>query len=216
MKKYMLLTASFLLFLFSSCRKDRVREPVYPTPQEYIFTDDFNNDNNGWSFADPSNYAYGVVSNGTFKFDYNDNYYEAYYVAHDVGFNPNNDFTIQARIGSDNNMGILFGYDANNGTYGYSFTVDYDGYFALYDEGGNGYGTDIQTLVAPQTRSFVNYNGDWNDLEIDQRGSRWIGYINNQQVFNVSARNFRGSALGFVVVANTRGEADYFEAHWLQ
>lgn len=203
-----------LIFILSSCLRENNIRPQNPL-REYSFIEDFNNDRNGWSFADPANLAYGVVSNGTFKFDYNDNYSVAYYVAQDFGFNPNYDFTITTKIGSNNNMGLLFGYNDQNYSYGYTFTIDYDGYFALYDEGGNGYGDAITTLVEPQTNNRVRYNGDWNTLSIEQRGSRWIGYINDYQVFNIRAQNFRGSGVGFMVVANTQGEADFIDAHWL-
>lgn len=213
MKKYILIAGVFTLAAFSSCRRDRGPQPGYQ-PRAYSFIEDFNNDQRGWSFADPDNLAYGVVSNGTFKFDYNDNYYDAYYVAQDFDFNPYDDFTVSARIGSDNNMGLLFGYNAANNAYGYSFTVDANGYFALYDEGGNGYGPDIEELVPLQTNGYVNGNQDWNEVSVEQRGSRWIGYINGYQVFNIAAQNFKGTGVGFVVVSNTQGEADYLEAYW--
>lgn len=213
--KNLLFTSGILMSLiFSSCVRDNIR-PLPPPVREYAFIEDFNNDNRGWSFADPVHFAYGVVSNGTFKFDYNDDYPESYYVSRGFGFNPYNDFTISTKIGSNNNMGLLFGYDERNYSYGYTFTIDYDGYFALYDEGGNGYGPDIETLVEPQTNNRVNINGNWNVLTIEQRGNRWIGYVNNYQVFNIAAQNFKGSGIGFMNVANTQGEADFIEAHWL-
>jgi len=198
----------------SSCVRDRGPQPYYPQP--YTYTEEFDNDYNNWSFADPSNLAYGVVSGGTFKFDYNDNLSEAYYVSKTIGFNRYNDFTIYTRIGSDNNMGLLFGYNAATGSYGYSFMVSYDGFYALYDEGGNGYGSDIQTLVEPATGSFVNPNGDWNELRLEQRGNRWIGYVNNYQVFNIEAQQLKGTNVGFVNVQETRGEADYLQVDWLE
>jgi hypothetical protein len=110
-------------------------------------------------------------------------------------------------------MGLLFGYQ-ENGAYGYSFTVDADGYFALYDEGGNGYGPNIQELVPLQTNNYVNGNQDWNEVSVEQQGSRWIGYVNGYQVFDIAAQNFKGNRVGFVVVPNTQGEADYLEAYW--
>lgn len=208
-----LLIACIALFT-ASCVRDDGPGP-YP-PQPYTYNEEFNNNNNGWSFADAANNAYGVVSNGTFKFDYNDDLSEAYYVSKDIGFNPYNDFTIYTRIGSDNNMGLLFGYNRSNGSFGYSFTIDYDGYYALYDEGGNGYGPDIQEIVAPATNPNVNRNGDWNELRLEQRGNRWIGYVNNTQVFNVPAQGLRGTNVGFVDVKFTHGEADYLQVDWLE
>lgn len=113
-------------------------------------------------------------------------------------------------------MGILFGYDNQKGAYGYSFTIDYDGYYALYDEGGNGYGADLTTLVGPETGNFVNPNGDWNQVKIVQSGNHWIGYVNNVQVFDIQAQNIVGTGVGFVDVAQTQGEADYLEVHWYE
>lgn len=204
------------LTLFAgSCTVDNRSTPQpQPSLQQHIFDEEFNNDRNGWSFADPANLAYGVVSNGTFKFDYNDDLYEAYYASKFFGFNPYDDFTIEARIGSSNTMGILFGFDDDKGTYGYSFTIDYDGYYTLYDEGGNGYGTDLQTIFGPETGNFVEPYGDWNNLKIEQRGNRWIGYVNNVQVFNIDAQNMKANGVGFVDVAKTQGEADYLVVSW--
>lgn len=199
------------IILASSCGRDNVG-PIY----DYrTFVDEFSDDRNGWSFADQANLAYGVVDNGTFQFDYNDDLSPAYYVSKDVGLNPNNDFTIQTRIGSNNNMGLLFGYSGSTGAYGYSFTVDANGYYAFYDEGGNGYGPDIQTIIPPTTNSFINGNGQFNDLKLEQRGNRWIGYINNYQVFNIERQNMNGYNVGFVDVSNTQGEADYLQVDWI-
>ena len=113
-------------------------------------------------------------------------------------------------------MGLLFGYNAANNSYGYSFTVDYDGYFALYDEGGNGYGSNISAIVPKTKMNFVNRNGDWNDLRIEKRGNSWIGYINGNRVFNVAAQKINGGMVGFVVLSDTQGEADYIQADWYE
>lgn len=215
MNKFIPIFGISVLSLFaSSCVRDRGPQPNIP--QQYTYADEFENNNNGWGFADQTNMAYGVVSNGTYKFDYNDDFQEAYYVSKNIGFNPYNDFTIQTRIGSNNNMGLLFGDNSSINSFGYSFTVDYDGYYALYDEGGNGYGTEVQALVSPETNNYVNRNGDWNELKLEQRGNRWIGYVNNVQVFNIQAQNLKGTNAGFVDVKQTQGEADYLQVDWIQ
>ncbi len=144
--------ATLFIFTLSSCSRDDRYDP-HPYPQQYTYSDEFDNNSNGWNFSDPVNLAYGVVSNGTFNFDYNDDGSEAYYASKNINFNPYNDFTLYTRIGSNNNMGLLFGYRDNSETYGYSFTVDFNGNYALYDEGGNGYGPDVQTLIAPNNNT---------------------------------------------------------------
>lgn len=205
--------------LFTACRPYDYRPGTGGGgyyPQLFQYVEDFDNDRDNWSFADGTNYAYGIVSNGTFKFDYNDVNGEAYYLSKDVLFNTGDDFTLYTRIGSNGTMGLLFGYNANTGNYGYSFTVDYDGYVALYDEGGNGYGNDIQEIVSPFTNRYININGDWNELRLEQRGSRWKGYVNDVEVFNIPAQRLRYGTLGFMVTAKTQGEADYIQADWYE
>ena len=208
--------ATLFIFTLASCRRDRY-DPYPPYQQKYTYADEFDNNSNGWAFADQANLAYGIVSEGTFKFDYNDDGSEAYYASKNIGFNYNNDFTLYTRIGSNNNMGLLFGYRDNSQTYGYSFTINAFGEYALYDEGGNGYGPDVQTIIAANNNTGAGRpNGDWNDLRLEQRGNRWLGYVNDILVFNIEAQTIRGSNVGFVNVAFTQGEADYLQVDWLQ
>ena len=209
-----ILSITGLSIFASSCIRDDGPQPYYPQPHTY--TEEFNNNSRGWAFEDPANYAYGEVSNGTYKFVYNDDLDEAYYVSKTIGFNRYNDFTIQTRIGSNNNMGLLFGDNSSVNSFGYSFTVDYYGYYALYDEGGNGYGPNVQEIVPRTTNANVNINGDWNELRLEQRGNRWIGYVKNVQVFNVPAQTLRGTNVGFVDVKLTEGEADYLQVDWIE
>jgi hypothetical protein len=209
-----ILSITGLSIFASSCVRDDGPQPYYP--QRYTYTEEFNNNSRGWAFEDPANNAFGEVYDGTYKFVYNDNLEQAYYVSKTIGFNRYNDFTIQTRIGSDNNMGLLFGDNSSVNSYGYSFTVDKYGNYALYDEGGNGYGPDIQEIIPPTNNSNVNPGGDWNDLRLEQRGQRWIGYINNAQVFNIPAQTLRGTNVGFVDVALTQGEADYLQVDWIE
>ncbi len=63
-------------------------------------------------------------------------------------------------------------------------------------------------LLAPATNNNVNRNGNWNELRLEQRNGRWLGFVNNTQVFNVPAQNLKGTNVGFVDVKFTHGEAD--------
>jgi len=214
MKKIGTVLALVLLLGMTSC----VKEDYYINQNRVFrtFVDDFNDNRNNWQFADGYNLAYGIISNGTFKVDYNDNLLEAYYVSKAINLNIYNDFTLYTRIGSNKNMGLLFGYNAATRSYGYSFTVDYNGNFALYDEGGNGYGEGLYAIIPKTKFNFINTNGNWNDLKLEKRNNRWIGSINGYQVFNVAAQTLRGGSVGFVVESNTQGEADYIQADWYE
>lgn len=198
----------------NSCRPMDDPPPPRPKPIEYSFVDEFDNDNNQWAFADQDNYGYGAVSNGTFKISYLDDLFDAYYVSRDIGFNTQNNFKIYTRIGSDNNMGLLFGYNDATNSYGYSFMIDYDGYYALYDEGGNGYGNDVTSITELVTNRYVKGDGDWNEVVFEQRGSNWIGYINDVEVFRVPKERLAAGSVGFVLVPETQGEADYIQVDW--
>src|SRR5690606_7101687 len=213
MKKFILFAILGGGLALSSCERHYV-EPYPPVENTYTFVDEFVDNRNGWAFADQVEDAYGVVTgNGTFAFSYLDPYGIAYYRSKDIRFNPDKNFVLQTRIGSDNNMGLLFGFDDRTGAYGYSFTVDYDGYVALWDEGGNGNGNqDIVAVVEPFRHNAVNRNGNWNDLVLEQVGNNWIGYVNDVKVFTVRAQYLAKGSVGFVVVGNTRGEADYIQA----
>jgi hypothetical protein len=213
-KVFSILSIAGLSIFATSCVRDNGPGPYQP--QRVTYDEEFNDNSRGWNFADAASFAYGVVSNGTYKFDYNDDLQEAYYASKPIGFNQYDDYTIQTRIGSNNNMGLLFGDNSSIHSYGYSFTVDYDGYYALYDEGGNGYGPNVQTIVAPATNSNVFINGAFNELRLEKRGQRWIGYVNDVQVFNVAAETLKGTNVGFVDVKNTQGEADYLQVDWYE
>ncbi len=213
MKKIFPFLSLILLVGISSCRRDNNPQPQ---PQQATFVDEYDNDDNNWGFNDNMNLASGYVNNGTYKMFYDDTLSPSYYISKKINrWDVKDDFTIYTRIGSNNNMGLLFGYQTGgNGAYGYTFTIDYDGYFALYDEGGNGYGPNITEIVPPQTNAYVKGNGDWNEVKLVQKNNRWIGYINEVEAFNVPAKQIIGENLGYVLVSNTAGEADYIQINY--
>lgn len=210
MKKLALFLALPVALLASSCHIHS-NNPEPPIDDSYYFTEDFNNNKNGWSFDDPDNYAYGEISGGTYKMEYLDDYYPAYYISQDFPFNYNDNFIIEAKIGSDNEMGLLFGFDDRKGAYGYSINIDYDGNFRMFDEGGNGYGDEVTEIYPLSTSSVVRDLGDWNTVRIEQYGSTWIVSINGYEVFTMPAQNIRGGGVGFVLAGFTQGEADYLD-----
>ena len=211
MKKFTY-TAAILFFssvLFTSCI---IREEHYntnpqpqPTGYQYIFNEDFNNDTRGWAFDDQRDSAYALVTNGLYKFvDYSFN--GGYHIAA-VKTNANvyRDFKVQTRMKSNYAMALIFG--ASGSDYGYSFFIDEAGYFAIYKEG-----LTPQSIISWQYNSAIR--PDWNDVELEQVGDYWYGYINGKKVFQTPARNLNGSQFGFMVLANTTGYADYLTIKW--
>lgn len=208
MKKLALSTFGIGALLLTSCVRTDVVHPVIET---YAFSEDFNNNINGWNFSDAANYASGFIAGGTYRISYQDDYFPAYYVSQTLPFNRADDFIIETKMGSDNNMGLLFGYNDAIGAYGYSLTIDYDGNFALYDEGGNGYGTEVEEIYPLSSSSVVRNAGDWNTVRIEQHSGRWYVSINGYEVFNMEAQNLRGTGVGYVLMPFTEAEADYLD-----
>lgn len=210
MKNVRLLLFAPALLLLSSCYRTNTPAPP-PVDDTYYFSENFNNNVNGWEFDDPTNYAYGWISGGTYKMEYLDDYFPAYYISQDFSFNYTDNFIIETKFGSDNEMGLLFGFDDRRGAYGYSINIDYDGNFRMFDEGGNGYGSDVEEIYPLSTSSVVRKYGDWNTLRIEQYGNTWIVSINGYVVFEMPAQNLRGGGVGYVLSAYTSGEADYLD-----
>src|SRR5690625_2810189 len=154
------------------------------------------------------------MSKGPLNFVYLVALYPSYYVSFNLNMILNNEYLIESRIGFDNMMFIVFAQDYTSESYGYTFTIDYDGYFALYDEGGNGFGNDIMELIEPTYTSAAYRDGDWNVLTIEQYGNVWYGYVNDVEVFRIDAQPLYGNNFGFMVVTFTMGEADYIHAVW--
>jgi hypothetical protein len=182
--------------------------PPQQTGYQYIFNEDFTNDTRGWAFDDQPDSAYALVSNGYYKFvDYS--YTGGYHMAViPTGANTARDFLVQTRLRSNYAMALIFG--ASNSDKGYSFFIDEQGYFAVFKEG-----TTVQTIVDWQQSSAIHTGtSSWNDVELEQVGNYWYGYINGVKVFQIQAGYLSGAQFGFMVLANTTGYADYLTVKW--
>jgi hypothetical protein len=192
---------------FSSCiyKEDNTYnpQPTQPVGYQYVFNEEFDNDARGWTFDDPYDSAYAFVSNSLYKFvdySYNGGTHTAVVP---TGANTNYDFLAQTRMKSNYAMALIFG--ASNSDYGYSLFIDEQGYFALYDEGNSN--SNIETIIDWTSSSAIS--SGWNDVEIEQVGDRWYGYVNNVKIFETPARYLSGNQFGFMVLAGTTGYADY-------
>ncbi len=187
---------------FSSCYKED-----YNQPQPVGYNDDFDYDKLGWSFTDNPNAAYASIGNGLYKLSFHAIGGQSYSNAKVIGYSTAYDFLIQTRIKSDNQMGLLFGGSSNSD--GYSFFIDdYTKQFAVFKE------SDVAPTTIINWQSSSSIQNDWNDLELEQVGDYWYGYINNAKVFQIQSNYLSGSRTGFIVVGNTTGYADYLTVKW--
>ncbi len=196
-------------FLFTGCiQTDRyVVEPQPPHPPafQYGFEEEFTHDVRGWAFDDQFDSAYALVQNGLYKFvDYS--WTGGYHIASvPTGIPVHRDFLIETRFRSDNAMALVFGASVSD--YGYSIFIDDQGYYALYKEG-----LYPEALIDWEFTEAIRVGN--NDLELEQSGSHWYGYINGIQVFRLPARQLSGNETGFMVLAGTTGYADFLRAKW--
>lgn len=199
-----------LAMSITSCHKrDNYYVQPAPTGYQYSFNDDFDYDAHNWSFSDNVNSAYVSISNGILKYQYTPTADGSNTVAINTGADVDHNFVIQTRIRSDYEMGIVFG--VNNSNYGYSFIIDNsNGQFAVFSEGTNT--SAISTLVNWTASSAIQ--SGWNDVEMEQVGDRWTGYINGTKVFDIPAHYLEGTKIGFIDIAGTTGYADYLTVQW--
>lgn len=211
-KTLLTLFALIGLFAFSGCVKDDYYSPT-PTPPppvgyQYSFNDDFDRDVNNWSFSDLKNQAFVTVGGGSLQYIYDPANDGTNTVAVQTGTNMNRNFLVQTRISSNNAMGLAFGVSNNN--YGYSFFIDDEGYFALYNEGNAQ--NPAKAIIDWQYNAAIQQG--WNDLELEQVDGYWLGYANGTKLFEVPEQYLGGAKLGFIVLANTKGYADYLTVKW--
>ncbi|MCB0699074.1 MAG: hypothetical protein H6551_05250 [Chitinophagales bacterium] len=210
-----LLTAITISTLFiSSCVKNEYYT-VEPDPQtqvpqyNFVFDDNFDNNINNWAFSDPANSAYVSIGSSRLKYSYLPPTDGTNTVAINTGAKLHRNFLVQTRIKTDYAMGITFGVSDNN--YGFSFFIDNEGYFALYKEGDAK--TAVQTILDWQYSEAI-YKEGWNDLELEQVGNDWMGYVNGVKVFQVPSQYLAGDKIGYIVLAGTTGYADYLTVQW--
>ena len=213
MFRMVLIAVAFIGLTTSSCVKNEYytvdRPPTQGPQYNYAFDDNFDNNANNWAFSDPDNAAFVSIVGSKLKYTYlpvNDG---TNTVAINTGAKLHRNFLVQTSIRSDYAMGIAFG--VSDYDYGYSFFIDDEGYFAVYKEGSANDG--VQTLLDWQESSAI-IRGGWNDVEFEQVGNYWAGYINGTKVFELPSRSLGGSKVGYIVLAGTTGYADYLTVQW--
>lgn len=214
-----LLAALCIAMTFTSC----VKNEYYTTDPNnngggggnnnnyYVFNEEFSNDNRGWAFSSSMDSAYASVSQGMLEFI---NYSVVGTNTQVVQTNMRTDgnFTIESRIKSDNEMGLIFGNSGDQYEYGYSFVVNHTGFFIVYKEGN--YNTNIQILKNATNSNAININNAWNTLRIEQANGYWTFFINDYEVHQMAARPLNGTYCGYILLPQTQGYADYLTVEW--
>lgn len=201
--------------LMTSCIKNEYHtvepeEPPITAPvYNYVFDDNFDDNFNNWAFSDPANAAFVSINRGMLKYTYLPEYDGTNTVAVSTGAKLHRNFLIQTSMKTDNAMGLVFG--VSDIDYGYSFFIDNEGYYSLYKEGTPDLG--VQTILDWQFSNAIQPNG-WNDVELEQVGNYWYGYINGTEVFKLPANILNGDQVGYIVLAGTTGYADYLTVQW--
>lgn len=214
--RILLLIAIIGITMLNSCVKNEYYtvDPNNPPPPtvpvyNYIFDDNFDNDANAWTFSDPQNAAYVSLVSSALKYTYLPANAGTNTVAINTGAKLHRNFLIQTSMKSDNAMGLCFG--VSDVDYGYSFFIDNEGFFSFYKEGDAQ--SVVQTLLDWQASSAINIGG-WNDVELEQVGNYWVGYINTVKVFEIPAQYVDGNRIGYIVLDGTTGYADYMTVQW--
>lgn len=215
MSRFLLMIVLGGALLTTSCIKneyysaDPEEPPVTVPDYNYVFDDNFDDNFNNWEFSDHQNAAYVSILNSWLKYTYLPPFEGTNTVAINTGAKLHRNFLIQTRIKSDYAMGLSFGVSDND--FGYSFFIDTEGYFAVYKEGSPDVG--VQTILDWQPSNAIYQHG-WNEVELEQVGNYWLGYINGVKAFEIPARNLRGSRIGFITFSGTTGYADYLTVQW--
>ncbi|HRO43541.1 MAG TPA: hypothetical protein PL009_11955 [Flavipsychrobacter sp.] len=202
--------AALLSLGFTGCIIDNDDDYYNPNPHppatyQQSFDEDFDKDTRGWTFDDRADSSYAFVANGYYKMVDFSRLGSNHVAVVSTGANTAKNFSIKTRMSTDNAMGLIFGASSN--TYGYSLFIDAAGYYAVYKEGAN------PDAVISWTQS-ANIKNGWNDVEVEQVADYWYFYINGVKVNQTPARVLGGSEMGFMVLSNTTGQADYLTVRW--
>lgn len=203
--------------IFTSCIRNDYYEPA-PTNNnnnnnnnnDYnVFNEEFASDQRGWAFSSSPDSSYASVHDGMLEFI---NYSRT--AANTQVVQTNGDFSgyflLEARIKSDNDMGVVFGNTGNNYDYGYSFIINNGGYYVVYKEGNAN--TNVTVLKDWTPNTAISNN--WNKVEVEQKNGYWTFYINNYEVHQMEARPVNGTYCGFITLSQTEGFADYLTVSW--
>lgn len=206
MKKGLYIPLVVSLFLGGCIRTDYYE--AQPQPRLYEFVEEFNNNARNWAFYDAYNNAEAQITGGKLKYTYYPSGTGSNTVAINTGARLNSDFNIQTSIRNNNAMGLVFGVAPSS--YGYSFFIDPGGYFAVYDEGDAS--NAPQTIINWTSSSAIS--SGWNDLELEQKNGYWTGYCNGVQLFTIASRPLYGRQIGYIMLDQTTGYADYLYVQW--
>lgn len=176
--------------------------------RDIVLEEDFIDNRNNWLIIDtkdattsnPRGY-YMInhkVKNGSYRF------WKSIFI------NPEEDFTIESRlkqIAGPEDYGYGLVWASSGWDNSYSFQVSSNGYFRVYQ-----YTHGNFRAIKNWTQSeAINGLGTYNILKVAKKGSFWIFYINDKEVFTCYKKQFLGSNSGFVVNSTSIIMVDNFK-----
>jgi len=187
----------------------KVSNVVETVPSALEFTEEFNNNLNGWYSKSDENHDFKIV-NGKYRFaSLKDN--ANWYVANPIDLNTEKDFSLsvvaQWQDGIENNrFGIQFCSDRTGENFMF-FGVSANGNYIIADfKGGKWYPMKDWTQSEQVNKKYVP-----NLLTIKKEGKFITYYVNNQMIFSMPFEGGYGRSFGFRLNDKQTVEFDHLE-----
>ena len=210
MKKIQLLACIiFLNLIFLSSHAQLQYSDYSKSSKEYVFEENFNNNNQKWIIGNEEEREY-YVKEGNYVLE---NYAEkAQLVFLEVFFDETRDFEIEANIkyvyGDELTSHALLWAKGNNKDYGFYFNAGGSYKIAYYEEG-------YHDII-----KFTQFNGlnknSYNKFTIRKVGNQYYFFINEEFVYETNFRDFFGKNIGFQVSKKSKIHIDYLKVAYLK
>lgn len=178
--------------------------------KEYIFEDQFTNNNNAWSLG-TSGKTYGRIYDGAYT-------WKAYqeksaWTSHKtIYIDQKRDFEIEARMkyfSGKKTSGIMlkWGSDSSN-NYNIEFNANGKYWIGSYSDGE-------YIASKPWTISSAINKEAYNKLTVRKIGNKYYFFINNKYLHSMDYRAFFGDRVGFTTPGNSTIQIDYLKINYL-
>ncbi|WP_159949832.1 caspase family protein [Polaribacter septentrionalilitoris] len=178
--------------------------------KEYIFEDQFSNNNNSWSTG-TSGKTYGRVSNGTYLWK---SYQEkSSWTSHkNIYIDQKRDFEIEARmkyVSGKKTSGIMLKWGSDSSE---NYNIEFNGngkyWIGSYVDG------EYIASKSWTASSYINKE-TYNKLTVRKIGKKYYFFINEKYLHAMDYRAFFGDKVGFTTPPQSSIEIDYLKINYL-